>query len=246
MNQNKDHGKERFRFGSFDHALREGISDVEVPADLRDRLLARLESTHLDSPTSTHEVSSPETLMLRSAATTTRNHRRRWLTAASSILAASVAGVVVTALLLPSADRALTADAVMNLARSQLVEVVAKDDIAITTQRPPTRYPLGDFVPASMAVAWQRLPSGSLNRAGVVYRLVGPANESARLMVVDLQGSRGAPVLAQLPRVATQNVLSTGGYTSSAWSDGTRLYVLVVEGDVRQFQQFLRQPGTVA
>jgi anti-sigma factor RsiW len=49
-----------------------------------------------------------------------------------------------------------------------------------------------------------------------------------------------------LPRTPTQQVLTTSGYSSAAWTDGERLYVLIVPGDEKALQSFLRDAGAMA
>ncbi|HEX3869560.1 MAG TPA: hypothetical protein VHV77_03895, partial [Pirellulales bacterium] len=115
----------------------------------------------------------------------------------------------------------------------------------LTAEAPSTRYEAGPYVIAGPRTQWRSIDGELAGRHGVAYELVA-GHQRAQLFVVDLHGPLGAPKFQWLPQTPMQNVLTTGGYTSVAWSDGTRVFVLVVEGDQNALRTFVRDPGAMA
>ena len=78
-----------------------------------------------------------------------------------------------------------------------------------------------------------------LGRGAVAYDMMNLAGRPATLYVVDC-------TVAGLTRTSPprNSSLSTGGYSTSAWMENGRLYVLVVDGDEQTYRGFLLLPDT--
>jgi hypothetical protein len=110
----------------------------------------------------------------------------------------------------------------------------------------PADYPLGSYVLPGYVQGWHRLPEAFLGRNGVAYRMLTAAGRRATLYVVDLAGSRLAPRFLVSATTPTENLLSTDGQTSASWTDGQRLYVLVVDGGEGDLRALVRASRSMA
>ncbi len=219
-----------------DRRLSDALRRVDVPPGLAERIFARLGSAESHAKTSL--VAAPI------AAST--NARRRWLARTSTALAACAAGLLIAWMIWPSSEDELDSERVMHLARSLNEPWDATTGMSIAEKTPPTKYDAGPHVMLNAETRWRPIDRGFAGRKGVAYDITARDRQHARLFVVDLRPPRGAPELRGLPHAPMQGVLSTGGVTTSAWTDGTRVYVLVVEGNENALRAFLRQPGAMA
>jgi hypothetical protein len=135
---------------------------------------------------------------------------------------------------------------VMRLVREQDPYGADPDEWVPLSNSAPEGYPLDAGLAAGPNTRWRRLPEGLLGREGVVYELEGPQGRVAILFVVRLAGQRGAPEVVGLPRSPSTEVLATGGSTTSIWSDGGRMYVLLVPGTAEDLEAFLPDRGPLA
>jgi hypothetical protein len=80
---------------------------------------------------------------------------------------------------------------------------------------------------------------GMVGRNGVVYELTNRVGVRATLYVLDLNSS-SRPIAIGTLTASPPAGNSTLGRTAGAWTDGTRLFVLLVDGDTQQYRRFLR------
>lgn len=236
------------RVQQIDAAISAAFLDVPVPTGLEARLLAILESaqgaiaavepTRAASSESGDSSAAAVSDAVAALPAATRRFSRRWLTAAAvgMVVAASVA-VLVTSL--PSAPE-VHKDNVADLVREFFEEERRQNPAPglLAQQHPAPRgfdYSTAILRPAN--VRWRHV-TGLLGDNGVAYDLphAGGRNLLATLYVV-----RGPSTLTGLDGSPPVNPLATtGGVTIGAWRAGPMLYVLVVNGSVRQYQSLIR------
>jgi hypothetical protein len=104
------------------------------------------------------------------------------------------------------------------------------------------RYFCPSDVVTNSATRWLAVRN-ILGRKGAVYELTNRRGVRATLYVLDLHSFR-RPVVAlpTSPPVGS----SALGHTAGAWTEGNMLFVLLVEGDVEQYQSFLHRKGGLA
>lgn len=207
-----------------DRRIGRAIRNVTVPAGLEQRLLAALEETQ--QPPS-------------------RRTRRRWFVTAAAGLACA-ASLVAGFFLWPKAAAEYGSETILEFARAFYRSQAAPTWQRLADAAPPQAYSWGNQVRANWVTGWHRLKERFLARDGVAYRLEGPRQTVATLLVVDLDGPLAAPHLLVSTTSPTQHMLTTDGLTSSTWTDGTRLYVLVAEGDEAVFRRFVRETPSMA
>jgi hypothetical protein len=217
-----------------DSVITEAIHDVPVPKHLAERLLTRLQA----ALPATHTVPAPQIPIPR--------NRRTWLIGSTSLVAACAAAIVAALFLWPSSTNELGPEVVMQAARSLFQQQRGEQGVLMQAEEPPARFPLGNYVVASLKTRWRPLERSFLGRAGVAYDLDSPQGVRATLLVVNLEGAMTSPKLATPPRTPMQNVQHTDGCTTATWTDGQRLYVLVVQGDESAFRSFVREPASLA
>jgi hypothetical protein len=105
----------------------------------------------------------------------------------------------------------------------------------IETVKPPDGYPISRYVYRLPGTRWRPV-HGFLRRnlSGVAYDLVY-RGAAATLYVMPQQSP-------SLPNAPPQRIgAATGNRALAAWQEGDLLYVLVVEGDERTYQSFVRR-----
>ncbi|HWA97203.1 MAG TPA: hypothetical protein VG713_01865 [Pirellulales bacterium] len=241
-----------------DRAIAAALHDAPIPAGLSDRLKAAVAAAAL-SPTAVSPVAvSPVAVSPVAAAGVVqprglvaqelpkRSHRRRWVVGATTAALACAASALIAWCVWPSNTIDLGPEAIMNVALNAAQQAAGEASVPVSAASPPAQYRVDGHIVAGSVAAWHRLSGGFLERDGVAYRLVGRQRERASLFVVDLQGPLGAPHVAALPTTPLECVLTTGGRTSAIWSDGRRLFVLVVDGDASTLRSFIHEPGAIA
>lgn len=102
---------------------------------------------------------------------------------------------------------------------------------------PQQLYAIPASVSARGARRW-KFVSGFVGRKGVAYDLSLPGRAAGTLYVVPLNSAL-SQAISGLRRSPGRPRL-TGGRATAAWTDGERLFVLVVRGGEREYQSFLR------
>lgn len=235
------------RLEKFDAAVCEALHDAPVPDDLEARLFAvlaaeqaagglaggpaaeaisRARSDEADSPPL---LSPPKRLPLGQ-----RWARRPWLVRLSwATAAALVLGFVGFTLRPPHVPRTAAAlEAAVRELHAQ-ARPAAPSELRLWPD-----YPLSRFVRPRLAVASESLPALD-GLAAAAYRLRSARGTQATLYVLKCPPQPTAAAWAAVPN---RRPLYTQGMASSVWREDERLYVLVVEGDERDYLEFLRFP----
>lgn len=228
---------------AFDERLAAALDDVAVPAGLRERLLDRLrlpdrpclpdrpgEPAPLAAapllPALPQPVAQPVGPAAVEPASVPFSRRlrvgRRWWLAA----AAAAAGLALAGRWWLLADRA----------DGDVAQLAAAWQQRLTSTWQSTKtLPSGFRVPQSVAVAprrWQALDRLAGVR-GVAWDLSRPGFARAVLFVARMT-SAGLP---NSPPAAPQS--TTGGQTIAGWQSGGLVYLLVVEGDVKDYRRLI-------
>jgi hypothetical protein len=227
-----------------DHAVAEAFGRVPVPAGLADRVLARLNAA--DMPTASVEFAPSARLSAADMPTASvgmapsmapsvpprRNRARRaWLVAAGAF---AVAAAVLVAVFLnsPKSSRFSVEDVLDETIAFFNGDTRAGGTPLGVEPLPPTSYPLSRALPTrSCQVRWRWVDS-LLDCRGVAYDMVGPGGVAATVYVIplSLSGCGSSP-----PGVP---MLATGRRSAAVWQEEDRLYVLVVEGESREYERF--------
>lgn len=218
------------RVQAIDRAVGAAMHDVPVPVGLSERLLAHLATAQVADAA---EAQTPSP----TADTTLAVSRRRWLRwgAGLAAIAASVA-VVTTVIFWKSTS--LTAQAV----HEQILPFYQQEQpgTAYKLAALPPGYPFSRYVNMLPGTTWRPVQS-FLHRpelAGVAYELTYGGAE-ATLYVIPTQ-------VAGLPSSPPQKIsAATGNLIRVAWQEGEVLYVLVVQGDARAYQAFVKRAGII-
>lgn len=244
------------RAKKWDAEIREALVDVPVPPGLADRIVDRLAAA-ASSPAA--ETSSPDygdaaaqAIPICAGAVERKIGRnvdarwrgRRWVVAAG--LAAAAALFVAVTLFRP-ADR-ISPEQLLEAVRQFDAEAQPEAGSLLAATPAPSAYPLSSRIVSSPATTWTHV-AGLLGRRGVAYELHAPGGARATLYVVKLAG------LPNDPRIAADRLPSappgrpqpaSGGAAMAAWQEKGRLYVLVVHGDDRAYQRFIRPAQPIA
>jgi hypothetical protein len=219
----------------FDRAVGRAMEQVPLPLGLAERLLATLQSADGQVAQGNRPVEGNRPLAEKNR----RFVRRHWLVPASVAAAALVAGVVVY--LFREAPAPMDYDAVIAAVGGFHDQEPAAEGEALAGA-PPADFPIPSTVVTNSRTRWRQVRK-LLGRAGLAYELTsarGGRATRATLYVVDVN-SRSRLIVANSMPLSPPNGNFTEGRTMGAWTDGTRLYVLVVEGDDRDYRSFLRR-----
>jgi hypothetical protein len=223
-----------------DRAVAEAFQRVHVPAGLAARILTRLAAGPdplgqlLSMPCTSAEMPALREGMPAKVAVC-RTRRRGWLWAAGALaVAASV--LVAVVLNFPNSAKLPGVEEVLNQAIAFFDHDARTGGTFLDSEPPPpARYPLSAALPVrNCEVRWRPI-DGFLDARGMAYDVTGPGGVSATLYVVKL----GLPGVGSSPPVVP--MLATGHRSTAVWQEGDLLYVLVVEGDSREYEQFFRQ-----
>jgi hypothetical protein len=248
--------QQRERIEAIDSAIAATIVQAAVPAGLADRLLValrsaapapadepaggaiELSSTHSETPESTIPSAitfnaAPEGKHLRLA------RRRDWLVGAS-VLAAAASLLGIWAVF--GASQPWSYERVIAEAKSFDAALPADAWNSLEASPPDDWYSISSAISAAQA-DWQYV-NKFLKRDGVAYRLLSRSRARAVLFVVPLN-KLGGPVLEVTKRSLPNRPDTTGGKAAAAWTDGERLFVLVVQGGRREFDSFRRPINVV-
>lgn len=202
----------------FDARLKAAMWAVPVPEDLGQRLLDRLAAARA--------AEAPQPAV---AVRTSRISRRGLLWAATT---AATSAVVLFAVLVglkrPPAETPATALA----AAVQFFGAELPGPGHRMSEPPSPDYPFSRDVLQPAQVRWRPIEE-FLNASGVAYDLSGPGEARATLYVV----YRTVAGLGDQPPLDPMS--TTAGRSAAAWQAGNLVYVLVVEGDSRDYQRYL-------
>lgn len=216
--------------GTWDEALTAAMADVAVPPGLSNRLLAG--------------IRDPAAAALEAAQKPQTRARRRWLRPAAAALACA-ASLAIAVVYFSQPTPELGSESVMEAVRAWHHHQPAIGE-PLRRRAVSDDYPPGSSIIPGCVVGWRQLPAPLLDREGVVYELTGPGQVRASLYVLDLAGPLGAPRLVVNATSPLENLLTTDGQTSATWTDGSRLYVLVADGDEQTLRTLVRAPRSMA
>jgi len=231
-----------------DARLAERFLEVAVPPGLAERLKNRLAAKSAETAgmqlldESVASISAgtfpppQDTLPVlpRKAEKTGRQQRavsRRWFLAAGGLITAAAASFVMIYLGVHRAD-AYTPETALNEAIRFFVHERAKPGMLLEEQSPPKHFTFSLAVNGKKNARWRKIRD-FLGRDGVAFDLPTPDGARATLYVVQrsIDGTPSQP---------TFHPFTTGGCAVAAWHERQLLYVLVVQGCPRTFQQLLK------
>jgi hypothetical protein len=195
-----------------DACLTAAFHDLPVPDGLADRLLGRLAIE-----------GQPRV-----------RRTRRWVLAAAG-LATVAAGLLVAIALNTHRESPFSEQLAIEEALRAFSAGFEGTGYLLSERASPADYPFSPMVQCFSGTHWRHL-DGFLGHRGVAYELPGPAGVRATLYVIareDVEGVGLSPAVSPF---------TTAGCCASAWQDGGRLYVLVVQGDTSMYKQYLRLP----
>ncbi|HBO45569.1 MAG TPA: hypothetical protein DD670_16895 [Planctomycetaceae bacterium] len=221
-----------------DEVLGRAIRDVPVPEGLEERILDRLRAAASEQVGGVAMESAPTLGDERVAAPAAvgevvkhRGTRRRLLLASAAMVAASVLVVVIFHFWTPGG---LTAAEVCDEALRRFAPA-SEDGHEPLSDDVLRRFPVASDVVLPPGTRWRKL-DGFLGHESVAYEMTGWRGNRATLFVVSCP--RAIPDLVN--RVPRRSTPATGGRAVGVWQVAGRVYVLVVEGNDRDYNALLR------
>lgn len=219
----------------FDRTIAATLRDVPAPDGLSQRVLAALaEAAH-------QQQCPPIAEPVRPAP----RRPRRWLFSAAAAVLALAVGLPAAIVLFSRAGQEASVESLLAKVLELDTQARSGPVVSLAESRPPAAYLPSSLVRLPSNAVWQRLSAPLLARPGVAYDLVGPAGQRGTLYVFE-RSPRFAPRLVSLPAVPASTVANTLGRTATAWGEGDRLFVLVVEGGEKQLRSLLQQAAPLA
>ena len=210
-----------YRVQLCDRAVGGAMRDLEIPTGLSDRILGRLQVSQIAPSENEATVALREASESKTAGRNQRNRLGWMLALAASLL---VCGSLTVAWVSKPQGP---------------IDVVALADnwqTGLTADwRPISALPKSLSVPTGIAArprTWQPVPR-QLGYRGAAYDLSRPGCKAV-LFVVDVVPNKQFPLAPPIPPQ-----FSSGGRTVAAWMSGTRLCVLVVDGDERAYRSLV-------
>lgn len=238
----------RDRLDSLDSAIASTIVAGNTPEKLAERLLSALRAAAPaesnppgSSPSGSSRANSirsngvaPEaTVPLAPAAGGVFHGRRRIAGAIAGTLAMAASLAAIWLLRTP---QPLGYDQVIADAKWFDASGLAEEWKSATKNPPDAWYSVSRAI-AATATEWQMVDR-FLGRGGVAFRVRSSRGAAAVLYVVPLKGRQVLEVAGRSP---PRRPDITGGKATAAWTDGTRLWVLVVRGGLRDYQSFMHR-----
>ena len=221
-----------------DDAIRTALHQVNVPDDLANRLMERLVNdldlvqdnvpSNLEDDTKVREMNQSATDGVNSFRGWTR---RRWLAIVALASAAAIGGL----LLVPGLRTPRIKAGELSLKALDWIDALDEtwnDDLSAT----PESLPISIHLSARLNgwQTWQTPPP--LNEDSTAYRLSPFARGKAAVLFVIKRPNRIQGLTTTPPARPLANM---NGRASGVWRENERLYVLVVRGGKRQYQNCL-------
>lgn len=257
----RDHASQEIyrRVQKLDASIESAIARVPVPTGLENRLLAALAAARAAETTASAVVGpaversdavraaieSSEPVSDDAAARTIelpvrrRTSRRVWV--ASGL--ATAAALLVAYWFWPANE--YTHEGVLAFGQDYFSNDKARGTgVEVEVKAPPAGYRLSRFVNARANPEWRRIEH-FLGRSGVAYDLK-VAGAEATLYVVKVAGTpKSARILPGAGQAPLRQPASSGVRPTDAWVENGFLYVLVVDGNEQDYQQFISSGGAV-
>ncbi|OHB68403.1 MAG: hypothetical protein A2V70_17175 [Planctomycetes bacterium RBG_13_63_9] len=228
------------RLQRLDATLAASFCDVPIPEGLQQRLLDRLAAARAELAVSSEAEETPAAEPPRPAARvadTPRRGSRRWMLATAGALSAAAALLVAVWIgLFDSED--YTEQAVLDEAIqffSDESDKPPEQGRLLEVQPPPSGYPMSRAIAQVPGVRWRSIRAFR-GRTGVAYDMSLGGTEATLYVVLP-------PVVGLAARPGNDPGHRTAGSSASTWVEGGRMYVLVVRGDVPDYERFLRRHG---
>lgn len=240
----------RDRIDSLDSAIAATMAAGSVPENLAERIMSALHAAapaegagpanEATEPLSNREEASEVAIPLTAASAASSVERAfpasifraRWRTA--SVVAAFAAAACFAAIWFYRTPEPLSYEQVIAEAKLFDASILADQWNSYSKKKPEKRYSISRAI-AATPTDWQSVDR-FLGRKGVAFQVVSGRGARAVLYVVPLKGRQ---VLQVAGRSSPGRPDMTGGRATAAWTDGTRLWVLVVRGGQREYQSFL-------
>lgn len=246
------HWKENYeRIQKTDAKITAAYQKVPIPEGLQERLIASLHLAQSQAEFSTvlttaaeGEVDNPlpaDSLTSAAAvpiATKIRKFSRRWLLLSGGILTTAAAIFLIVFLGMNNSG-GYTKETV----QAEAIGFFNNDNPTtpgklLTNSSYPEEFPLSNAIRHPNGIRWRCL-ANFLGKEAVAYDLPSPRGSVATLYVV----KRTIPNLLDSP---TLNPSNTGGRCVAAWQENGLLYVLVVKGSQKSYEEYLAPRGPVA
>jgi anti-sigma factor RsiW len=232
---------ERFaRVRRLDDLLREAVHDVPIPDALEQRLLAAVSGnvTTSDESHLSERLSAPRNFPADPAIparSVVPFVSRRIVVLAAGTAAAAV--LLIAGWWMASGRSSLSEEGLVASVQALTRQIYGEDAVweHARVSEPPQQHPLAPAV-RSATGRWMQLTALD-DRQAVAYELAARGDLPAVLLVVRTHKDCG---LSPLPyrRLSTAGVSS--GWTIAAWQDDDLLYVLVVPGEGRSLDAYIR------
>lgn len=220
---------------ALDACLTRTFRDVAVPEGLAERLLAGLA---VDSPDGGADLPVCRTHRSLSGRQECLPHYRRWLLLAGG-LAAAAAAIILAVWLGGRGGESISEESARNEAIRLFDADAGQPGSALPAANATTDYPISSYVRSFPAPTWRHVRD-FLGCSGVVYNLSVQPGARAALYVVACDNAAGLD-----PSPAKDGFRSASSRCcASAWQENGLLYVLVVEGEQSNYQQYLNPPSS--
>ena len=222
---------ELHRIQTWDQSISASMHDIAVPVGLSQRLQSAV-AQEMASP-QVEAVPDDMAVSPAGAAEPPRPSRRRWMVAVVSTAAALMLALGLGSYLnRPTTVDVASLDAQARDVASQLTDVEWQQDRATLPM---------DAFPSDVRVTPQRWAtiSTTLDRNAVVFDLVRAGHKQA--VLIAMHAKVASNDLPSRPRLTPDS--STAGQCVGSWQQGEYVYSLVVSGDRRRYEMFLRDPG---
>jgi hypothetical protein len=219
-----------------DARLAQAIDDVEVPAGLRERILARLDA---EAPPANGAAGASEVILapvanLANGVAAAPASRRRWLRSIAAVAAGLL--LLATGYAFWPRHSVLTYDRLLNLSSQWHQQLRANPIWQPLAPREAIRgFPLAEAIGPG-ARHWADV-SSLVGQAACAYDLTVAGGRRATLFVIANDGQ----IAGSTPPLKPGS--STGGLMIGCWQSGAFVYVLVVEGDERAYRSLLDDAG---
>ena len=188
-------------------------------------------------------MAAAKTVAMRSVSPPAPRRPRRWLAGTASLAVGAI--VAAGVYFFGSSPSVLGPEGILEAVRVFQDREIPEPGYSLAEHVLPDGFPLGSSVVHGAATHWRPV-SDFLGRSGVAYDLnIGGVRGT--LYVVQLDRPRGSPKVIDAPAHASPTpTKTTGGRAMAVWTQSNLLYVMVVQGGVREYRSLVAQPGGLA
>ena len=235
----------RDRLDALDSSIASTMATGSVPENLAERLLSALRAAAPAEevrPSSVHSNGEAAEARIPLGRAAEGQVGRTWAGGvfrgrrriAGTIAAALAMAASLAAIWLLRTPQPLGYDQVIADAKLFDASGLAEEWKSLAKDPPNAWYSISRAI-AATATEWQEVDR-FLGRSGAAFRVRSGRGATAMMYVVPLKGRQVLEVAGRSP---PRRPDITGGKATAAWTDGTRLWVLVVHGGLREYQSFM-------